>query len=68
MKKGSLLICKETICNSSEFPIFLKGIEYKVIYVDNEDVRIKVCISCDRDSKHSVIMNIEEVHKKFKIK
>jgi hypothetical protein len=68
MRKGDLLICKETIYDSNGFSIFLKGGEYKVIYVDNEDVQIKVCISCGRDSKHSVIMNIEEVHKKFKIK
>jgi len=68
MRKGDLLICKETIYDSNGFSIFLKGGEYKVLYVDNEDMQIKVCISCDIESKNNMVMIIEEVHKKFKIK
>ena len=44
MKKGYKLTCLKSINNGLGQPLFEQGKEYEVLYVDNEDVQVMVCL------------------------
>jgi len=68
MRKGSKLICKEAISNALGKPLFKKGEEYEVLYVDNESNEIMVCIEHILCGGEYCTWPIEWVKKKFRIK
>ena len=45
MRKGDKLICKETINNLIGMPLFEKGKEYEVLYIDNEQVETMIVLN-----------------------
>jgi hypothetical protein len=45
MKKGDKIICKRTIKNLLGDPLFKKGHEYEVLYINNEDIITKVVLN-----------------------
>jgi uncharacterized protein YlbG (UPF0298 family) len=45
MRKGDKLICINEITNIMNMPLFEKGKTYEVLYVDNEDVEVMVCLN-----------------------
>jgi hypothetical protein len=45
MRKGDKLICKETVSNLFGMPLFEKGKEYEVLYIDNEKSEIMVVLN-----------------------
>ncbi len=45
MRKGDKLKCLEDIPNALGMPLFKKDHIYEVLYVDNEDTTIQVCLN-----------------------
>jgi hypothetical protein len=45
MRKGDKLICIKEVKNFSGDVLFELGKEYRVLYVNNEDVKVKVCLN-----------------------
>ena len=45
MRKGDKLICQKQINNFLGHTLFEKGKEYDVLYVNNEDVEVMVCLN-----------------------
>ncbi len=66
MKKGEILICKETINNVLDMPLFEKGKEYEVLYVDNEQSEIMVVLNHRLYANEYNEYPIEWVNKNFK--
>jgi hypothetical protein len=44
MRKGDKLICIKEVKNFLGLLLFEEGKEYKVLYVDHEDINIMVCL------------------------
>jgi len=40
MRKGDILICRENVNNFLDMPLFEKGKEYKVLYIDEQEVTL----------------------------
>ncbi len=68
MKKGEILICKETINNVLDMALFEKGKEYEVLYVDNEKTDIMVILNHNLYANEYMEYPIEWVNKIFKKK
>lgn len=66
MKKGDKLVCKETINNIIGWPLFEKGKEYEVLYVDNEQSEIMVVLNHNLYANEYNEYPIDWVNKKFK--
>ena len=66
MKKGDKLICIETIDNLFGQPLFEKDKEYNVLYVDNEDVKVMVCLDHNLYANEYATFPLEWVAEKFK--
>ena len=45
MRQGDKLICVKAVNNIMGHPLFEKGVEYEVLYVDNEETEVMVCIN-----------------------
>ncbi len=45
MKKGDKLICTKEVNNFLGNTLFEKDKEYDVLYVDNEDIEVMVCLN-----------------------
>jgi hypothetical protein len=66
MKKGDILICIENVNNFLDMPLFEKGKEYEVLYVDNEQREIMVTLNHNLYGNEYVQYPIDWVNKKFK--
>jgi len=68
MRKGEILICKETVNNVFGMPLFEKGKEYEVLYVDNEQTEIMVILNHNLYANEYMEYPLDWVSKKFKSK
>jgi hypothetical protein len=68
MRKGEILICKETVNNVLGMPLFEKGKEYEVLYVDNEQSEIMVILNHNLYANEYMEYPLDWVSKKFKSK
>ena len=68
MRKGDKLICKETVNNVLGMPLFEKGKEYEVLYVDNEQTEIMVILNHNLYANEYMEYPLDWVSKKFKSK
>lgn len=68
MRKGEILICKETVNNVLGMPLFEKGKEYEVLYVDNEQAEIMVVLNHNLYANEYMEYPLDWVSKKFKSK
>jgi hypothetical protein len=68
MRKGEILICKETVNNVLGMPLFEKGKEYEVLYVDNEQTEIMVILNHNLYANEYMEYPLDWVSKKFKSK
>lgn len=66
MKKGDRLICKKNINNIFGWPLFEKGKEYEVLYVDNEQVKVMVVLNHNLYANEYMDYSIDWVNKNFK--
>jgi hypothetical protein len=66
MRKDDKLICKKTINNIIGWPLFEKGKEYKVLYVDNEQTEVMVVLNHRLYSNEYNEYPLEWVEKNFK--
>lgn len=66
MRKGEKLICKETVNNIFGNPLFEKGKEYEILYIDNEQTEIMVTLNHTLYSNEYMEFPINWVNKKFK--
>ena len=67
MKKGDKLKCLETVNNILEMPLFEKGKVYEVLYMNNEDVQIMVCMNHNLYANEYNQFSLEWVNEKFKL-
>ncbi len=67
MKKGDKLKCLETVNNILEMPLFEKGKVYEVLYMNNEDVKVMVCLDHTLYDNEYNQFPLEWVNEKFKI-
>jgi hypothetical protein len=68
MRKGDKLICKETVNNVFGMPLFEKGKEYEVLYIDNEKTEVMVILNHNLYANEYMEYPLEWVSKKFKSK
>ena len=68
MRKGEILICKETVNNVLGMPLFEKGKEYEVLYIDNEKTEVMVILNHNLYANEYMEYPLEWVSKKFKSK
>lgn len=66
MRKGDKLICKETINNIFGMPLFEKGKEYQVLYIDNEKVEVMVVLNHNLYANEYQQYPLDWVNKNFK--
>ena len=66
MRKGDIFICKERINNIFGNPLFEKGKEYKVLYVDNEKTEVMVCLNHNLYANEYQSFPIDWVYENFK--
>jgi hypothetical protein len=65
MRKGDKLICINEIKNIMNMPLFEKGKTYDVLYVDNEDVEVMVCLNHNLYANEYNSFPLEWVNKNF---
>lgn len=68
MRKGDKLICKETVNNVFGMPLFEKGKEYEVLYIDNEKTEVMVILNHNLYANEYMEYPLGWVSKKFKSK
>ena len=68
MKKGDKLICRETVNNVFGMPLFEKGKEYEVLYIDNEKTEVMVILNHNLYANEYMEYPLVWVSKKFKSK
>jgi hypothetical protein len=68
MRKGDKLICKETVNNVFGMPLFEKGKEYEVLYIDNEQTEVMVVLNHNLYANEYMEYPIDWINKKFKSK
>ena len=68
MRKGDKLICKETVNNVFGMPLFEKGKEYEVLYIDNEKTEVMVILNHNLYVNEYMEYPLGWVSKKFKSK
>lgn len=66
MRKGDKLICKETVNNVFGMPLFEKGKEYEVLYIDNEKVEVMVVLNHNLYANEYKEYPLEWINKNFK--
>ena len=66
MRKGDKLICVNEITNIMNMPLFEKGKTYEVLYVDNEDVEVMVCLNHNLYANEYNHFSLDWVNKNFK--
>lgn len=66
MRKGDKLICKETVNNIFGMPLFEKGKEYEVLYVDNEQTEVMVTLNHNLYANEYMQYSLDWISKKFK--
>ena len=66
MRKGQKLLCNKTIKNFIGMPLFIKGKEYEVLYVDHEKTDVQVCINHVLYANEYNTFPVEWVRKNFK--
>lgn len=66
MRKGDKLICKETVNNIFGMPLFEKGKEYEVLYVDNEQTEVMVTLNHNLYANEYMQYSLDWIIKKFK--
>jgi hypothetical protein len=65
MRQGDKLICINEIKNIMNMPLFEKGKTYDVLYVDNEDVEVMVCLNHNLYANEYNSFPLEWVNKNF---
>jgi hypothetical protein len=66
MRKGDKLICTKEVTNFLNQPLFEKGKTYDVLYVDNEDVEVMVCLNHNLYANEYNSFPLDWVNKNFK--
>lgn len=67
MKKGDKLKCLKTVDNLLGMPLFKKGEVYEVLYINNEDVKVMVCLNHTLYANEYNQFPLEWVNEKFKV-
>ena len=67
MKKGDKLKCLETIENLLGMALFEKGKIYEVLYINNEDIKVMVCLNHTLYSNEYNQFPLEWINEKFKL-
>lgn len=65
MKKGDKLKCLEDIPNFLGMSLFKKDHIYEVLYVDNEDATIKICLNHVSYTNEYKTFDLQWVNEKF---
>jgi hypothetical protein len=68
IRKGDKLICTEDVNNVFGMPLFEKGKEYEVLYVDNEQVKTFIVLNHVLYSNEYMEHDLEWILKRFKKK
>ena len=68
IRKGDKLICTEDVNNMFGWPLFEKGKEYEVLYVDNEDFEVMVCLNHNLYANEYNSFPLDWVNNNFKKK
>jgi hypothetical protein len=68
IRKGDKLICTEDVNNMFGWPLFEKGKEYEVLYVDNEKVKTYIYMNHNLYGNEYMEHELEWVLKRFKKK
>ena len=66
IRKGDKLICTEDVNNMFGWPLFEKGKEYEVLYVDNEKVKTYIYINHILYGNEYMEHELEWILKRFK--
>ena len=66
IRKGDKLICTEDVNNVFGMPLFEKGKEYEVLYVDNEQVKTFIVLNHVLYGNEYMEHELEWVLKRFK--
>lgn len=66
MRKGQKLVCKKAVNNMLGAPLFEKGKEYEVLYIDNESAKIMVCLNHTLYANEYTPFPMEWVRKNFR--
>ena len=66
IRKGDKLICTEDVNNVFGWPLFEKGKEYEVLYVDNEKVKTYIYMNHNLYGNEYMEHELQWVLKKFK--
>lgn len=67
MKKGDKLKCLKTVDNLLGMPLFKKGEVYEVLYMNNEDVKVMVCLNHTLYANEYNSFPLDWVNEKFKL-
>jgi hypothetical protein len=67
MKKGDKLKCLETVKNFLGMTLFQKGNIYEVLYINNEDVEVMVCLNHTLYGNEYNQFSLKWVNEKFKL-
>jgi hypothetical protein len=68
IRKGDKLICTEDVNNMFGWPLFEKGKEYEVLYVDNEKVKTYIYMNHNLYGNEYMEHELQWVLKRFKKK
>jgi len=66
IRKGDKLLCTEDVNNVFGWPLFEKGKEYEVLYVDNEKVKTYVYMNHNLYGNEYMEHELQWVLKRFK--
>ena len=66
IRKGDKLLCTEDVNNVFGWPLFEKGKQYEVLYVDNEKVKTYVYINHNLYGNEYMEHELQWVLKRFK--
>jgi hypothetical protein len=66
IRKGDKFLCTEDVNNVFGWPLFEKGKEYKVLYVDNEKVKTYIYLNHNLYGNEYMEHELEWVLKRFK--
>ena len=66
IRKGDKLLCTEDVNNAFGWPLFEKGKQYEVLYVDNEKVKTYVYMNHNLYGNEYMEHELQWVLKRFK--
>lgn len=66
IRKGDKLLCTEDVNNVFGWPLFEKGKQYEVLYVDNEKVKTYVYMNHNLYGNEYIEHELQWVLKRFK--